>query len=143
LLPKLRRTPGPVELVFTGSLSAQLACPRINPYGATKAFLRQLTGGLASDELFRATRAPNVSYLYMEVGSVASAGHVSAQSLGTPSSEDFARHFVKCIGCGRLYIVPYWPHALQLWSMSLIPESAKVAATLKAMESEVQAAKKA
>ena len=29
LLPQLRRVPGPVEIVFTGSLSSRLQCPRI------------------------------------------------------------------------------------------------------------------
>ena len=142
LLPKLRRAAGPVEVVFTGSLSSSLPCPRINPYGASKAFLRQLTRGLHSDERFRAARAANVSYSYMDVGSVATAGHKFAPSLATPAAADFAKHFVHFIGCGRAYIVPYWLHALQMVFMHAMPEVLTTPMIFQAMAEEVEAGKK-
>lgn len=121
LLPKLRRAAGPVELVFCGSLSSAMPTPRVIPYGATKAFLRQLSAALRSDELFRATRPANISTIYMDVGSVVSAIHKVPSSFTSPTSEDYAKHFVHCIGCGRPAIVPYWPHALQMVFVDWVP----------------------
>jgi 17beta-estradiol 17-dehydrogenase / very-long-chain 3-oxoacyl-CoA reductase len=43
-------------------------------------------------------------------------------SLFVPSPEDYARAAVKAIGYDSL-VIPYWTHALQLWAMSMLPES--------------------
>ncbi|EKM57279.1 uncharacterized protein PHACADRAFT_254970 [Phanerochaete carnosa HHB-10118-sp] len=142
LLPKLRRASGPVEIAFCGSLSSSLPIPRIIPYGATKAFLRQCSGALQSDELFHATGTPNISTIYLDVGSVASAGHKVSASFATPSSDVFARHLVHCIGCGRASIVPYWPHALQAGMVSMLPASLLLPELFKAMDEELKVGKR-
>ena len=141
MLPQLRRLAGPTQLVFVGSLSSGLAIPRIVPYGATKAFLRQLSAALGSDEAFRAQR-PGPTTLYMDVGSVASNAHRAAVTLTTPAADAFARHFVHCIGCGRPSVIPYWPHALQTWAVGLLPESLLQKELFKAMEGEMDLLKK-
>ncbi|GJE93096.1 NAD(P)-binding protein [Phanerochaete sordida] len=142
LLPKLRRAAGPVEVVFCGSLSSVLPTPRIIPYAASKAFLRQLSDALSSDELYRAPRPSNVSYIYIDVGSVASGGHKITPSLASPSSDTFARHLVHCIGCGRASIVPYWFQALQLGMIRMLPRSVMLPELFKAMDVEFELAKK-
>lgn len=142
LLPKLRRASGPVEIAFCGSMSSLLPVPRIIPYGAAKAFLRQLSPALRSDELYRAADTPNISTIYMDVGSVASAGHKVPASFTIPSSDVFARHLVQCIGCGRASIVPYWPHALQAGMVSMLPDSLMLPELFKAMDEEFKAAKR-
>lgn len=116
--------------------------PRIIPYGATKAFLRQLSGALASDEHFRAARPPNVSTIYMDIGSVQSGGHKVASSLMTPPSDTFAKHFVHCIGCGLPSIIPYWWHAVQTASVVALPAGLLRSALFEAMEHEIEASKK-
>lgn len=142
LLPKLRRASGPVELIFCGSLSSSLPIPRIVPYGATKAFLRQLAPALKSDELYRAEDTSNVSALYMDVGSVVSASHKHPASWGTPATDIFAQHFVHCIGCGRSAIAPYWPHAVMAGMVAALPESMLLSELFKAMDEEMDSAKK-
>ena len=125
-----------------GSISGFLSLPRLIPYGATKAFLRQVSGSLANDELFHAARPPNVSYLHMDVGSVASASHNFPPSLTTPTAEAFARRLVHCIGCGQACVAPYWVHALQIWFMGLIPDGLARYAAFPAIEEEIAASKK-
>lgn len=142
VLPILRRLSGPTEIVFVGSLSSAYPIPRIIPYGATKSFLRQLSGALGSDEAFRLPHAPNVSTIYMDVGSVTSASHKAENSLFTPSSEVFGKHFVQCIGCGLPAIIPYWLHALQACSAAILPESMLKKELFKAMDKELTIAKK-
>lgn len=142
LLPKLRRVTGPVEIVFCGSLSCSLPIPRIIPYGATKAFLRQFGPALRSDELYNALGAPNITTLCMDVGSVVTAGHKPPTSWGTPNSDVFAQHFVHCIGCGKPSIVPYWPHAVMSGMVVALPESLLLSELFKAMDEEMKIAKK-
>lgn len=142
VLPQLRRVAGPTQLVFVGSLSSAFPIPRIVPYGATKAFLRQLSAALGSDEAFRARSTPNVTTLYMDVGSVASNAHKTDASLMTPAAEAFAKHFVHCIGCGRASVIPYWPHALQTCTVGFLPDSLLQKELFKAMEAEMDLLKK-
>ncbi|GJE93095.1 NAD(P)-binding protein [Phanerochaete sordida] len=142
LLPKLRRAAGPAELVFCGSLSSVLPVPRIVTYGASKAFLRQLSAALGADELYRAPRAPNVRTLYMDVGNVATHGHKIAAAFASPSADVYARHFVHCIGCGRDSVVPYWFHAFQLGMMGAVPSSVMLPELFKAIDLEFELAKK-
>lgn len=142
LLPKLRRVSGPVELVFCGSLAGSIPAPRLIPYGATKAFLEQFSPALRSDELYRASGMPNITTLYLHVGSVVSASHKFPSSFTTPTSEDFAQHFVHCIGCGRSTVAPYWPHAAMSGVVAALPESLLRPVLFKAMDEEMKAAKK-
>ncbi len=121
LLPKLRTARGPVEVVFLGSVSSQLPIPGLNPYGATKAFLRQLSLAIGADERFR--QPSNVTTSYLLVGGVVSAGHRADASLFIPEAEPFAKSLVNKIGCGRSVIVPWAWHALQFWGVGFLPES--------------------
>ena len=142
LLPKLRRVSGPVEVVYCGSLSSSLPIPRIIPYGATKAFLRQLSASLGADEKFRPAGEANVSTLYMDIGSVATLAHPKAASFTTPNAEVFSKHFVHCIGCGMPSIIPYWPHAILRSLVDVMPQSLLLQTLFKAMEEEIAIAKK-
>ena len=142
LLPKLRRVSGPVEIVYCGSLSSSLPIPRIIPYGATKAFLRQLSASLGADEKFRPAGKPNVSTLYMDIGSVATVAHPKASSFATPAAEVFGKHFVHCIGCGLPSIMPYWPHAILRGLVDVLPESTLLSTPFKAMDEELAMSKK-
>ncbi|KAI0684914.1 NAD(P)-binding protein [Cytidiella melzeri] len=138
LLPKLRKASGPVELVFVGSLAAELPVPCLNPYGATKAFLQQMSDTIAADERIR--KPTNVTTMYLRVGSVVSGSHRVPATLFSPSSELFAKHIVHKIGCGKRSVMVYLPHALQLWSMRLMPDSFILKALADAAEAEVKRA---
>lgn len=103
LLPKLRTARGPVKVVFVGSGGGELPLPGSIPYGATKAFLRQLSATIDADERFR--QPSNVTTCYLLVGGVVSAGHRAKSSLFMPEAEPFAKCLVNKIGsgaeCGR------------------------------------------
>ena len=135
LLPKLRTSHGPVELVFVGSISANLAVPGLIPYGATKAFIQQLSGAIAADEQFR--QPTNVTTSYLSVGSVVSSSHRVSESLFSPSTESFAKSVVAKIGCGRSEIVPWAWHAIQFWSAGILPESILKKTVMDAAEHEL------
>ena len=140
LLPQLRKSPGPVEVAFVGSIAADLSLPCFSPYGATKAFLKQLAGALHNDERFRTPS--NVSFTYLGVCSVVSKIHRIEPSLLSPTAEAFARRVVARLGCGRRVVYPYIWHAIQAWSTSVSPSwvlNQRVAVT---MEEELRASKK-
>lgn len=115
LLPKLRTSRGPVELVFIGSCTASFPMPGIVPSSTGKAFIRQL------DEQFR--QPSNVTTLYLNIGGVASDQRGRKPSLFEPAPEDFAKSAVAKIGSGRSVEVPWIWHALLVWVIEFVPES--------------------
>ena len=121
LLPKLRSAHGPAEVVFIGSFAGDSYLPRLTPYGASKAFLKQLSHALQSDE--RIWHATNVSTMYVTVGSVVSGSHRVTEGLGYPSAEAFAERMVDRFGCGRQVVVPWLVHAIQFWLVGMLPAS--------------------
>ncbi|KAI0684915.1 NAD(P)-binding protein [Cytidiella melzeri] len=138
LLPKLRKASGPVELVFVGSFGAELPLPCYNPYGAAKAFLKQMSALLTADERFR--HPTNVTTMYLIVGSVVSGSHRVAESLLSPTAESFAKHVVHKIGCGRRCVFAYVPHAVQLWAVGFLPERILLDAVANGVEAELKQA---
>ncbi|KAI0088352.1 NAD-P-binding protein [Irpex rosettiformis] len=136
LLPKLRQADGPVELVFIGSIAGQLSVPGLIPYGASKAFLRQLSGAIAADEQFRSPT--NVTTSYMLVGSVVTPGHIATPTLATPLAEPFAKSVVAKIGSGRSVVIPWVWHAVRLGMVGLVPERLMKKAAASAAEEELR-----
>ena len=136
LLPKLRTSRGPVELVFIGSIAGQLPMPGLIPYGASKAFLRQLSGAISADEQCRSPT--NVTTSYMLVGSVVTSGHKATSTLSTPFAEPFAKSVISKIGSGRSVVIPWVWHAVRLGMMGFAPESVLRRATAKAAEEELR-----
>ena len=136
ILPKLRKASGPVQMVYIGSFAGEAHLPRLIPYGATKAFLKQLSGALASDERFRATT--NVSTMYVIVGSVGSGSHVLAPTFFSPNSETYAKALVDRFGCGQRVIAPYWPHALQFMFVDWMPEALVSMVEMQSMDDEMK-----
>jgi len=104
-LPQLRATPGPVNVIFVGSVGAEVRVLRLSIDGPSKAFLYQLTRCLNSDE--RHWEPSNVSFTYFRVGTVVTGGFRpgSTPTLFIPAAADFAKSVVARIGCGR-EIVP-------------------------------------
>ncbi|KAI0088348.1 NAD-P-binding protein [Irpex rosettiformis] len=135
LLPKLRTSHGPVELIFVGSVSGELPIPGLNPYGAAKAFLRQLSSAIGADEQFR--QPTNVTTSYLLVGSVVSNNHRAASGLFVPDAQPFAKSVVAKIGSMRSVVVPYVWHALQLWGVGLLPVSVLKKTVADASEEEL------
>lgn len=119
LLPTLRNAPGPVQVIFIGSTSGDLPLPCLIPYGASKAFLKNLSTSIHAHEHFLSTS--NVEMMYMNVGNVAADWRQASASLFMPSPETFVKWAVPRIGCGRRVVSPHLPHACQLWSTGFAP----------------------
>ncbi|KAI0088351.1 NAD(P)-binding protein [Irpex rosettiformis] len=137
LLPKLRLARGPVELVFVGSVTADLSMPGLNPYGATKAFIKQLSGAIAADEQFR--KPTNVTASYLNVGGVSTNNRGGPPSLFEPSAARFAKSVVAKVGSGRRVVVPWVWHAAQFWITGFVPESVLMAGLADTTEKEIVA----
>lgn len=116
----MRTARGPVEFVFVGSITAEVPIPGLNPYGASKAFLRQLSLAISADEQFRLPT--NVTTSYLRVGGVAT-NNRGTPSLFEPAAADFAKSLVAKIGGGRSELAPWFWHAVQFWGLELLPES--------------------
>ncbi|KAI0340286.1 NAD(P)-binding protein [Trametopsis cervina] len=140
LLPKLRTARGPVQLVYVGSVAADMPIPGLIPYGATKAFLRQLSITLDADERF--FEASNVSMMYLSVGSVVSNSNRVDQGLFAPDTQTFAKSLVAKIGCGKRKVFAYLPHAVQLWSTGFLPEALLNKLVADAQKEQIRVAKK-
>jgi len=112
-LPKFRSTPGRVLVIFVGSQSAEIRCPRLSTYASSKAFLKQLNRSLNSDEKY--WTPSNVSFMYWGVGAVVSNGLRGTPSFFTPAATTFAKSVIARIGCGEETVIPYFPHAIQNW----------------------------
>ncbi|KAI1784939.1 NAD(P)-binding protein [Ganoderma leucocontextum] len=118
LLPQLRRAArsGPVQVLFLGSMAADVAPPRLPIYAASKAFLETLARGLDNDELF--FDAPTgVRFMYLAMHGVRSDSHdaLIPPSWKAPTSARFACALVESVGCGRRRVAPYVGHAVQGW----------------------------
>ena len=120
ILPKLRATSGPAGMVFIGSLSASLDLPRVVPYAATKAFVTRLSRSLGMDERFWAPT--NVETSAVIIANVVTNINTLGEGFFNPTADRFAPAMVDRFGCGRAEIVPYWPHALQIWALGLMPK---------------------
>lgn len=140
ILPKLRRAAGPAQMVYVGSYSSEQPLPRLTPYSSTKAFIKQLSRSLGTDERYWART--NVSTLCVLVGSVVSGSHPKTPSLFTPAAAPYARAMVDKFGCGRELIAPYLLHALQFWSVEIIPKPLLEKTMVQEMEEEIKLAKR-
>ncbi|CAL1715796.1 unnamed protein product [Somion occarium] len=120
-LPQLRSTGGPVEVIFVGSQSADIAIPRLYTYAPSKAFLHRLACCLNSDEQF--WTPSNVRFVYWNVGTVVTNSLRETPGLFYPLAAKFAKSAVARIGCGKERVTPYAPHAFQQFFVGLLPES--------------------
>ena len=120
-LSKLRAARDPVEVIFLGSVSADLAIPRLATYSASKSFLYQMTRCLNTDE--RYGPPSQVRFAYWNVGSVITNSNVQDKpSFFFPRADQFAKHAMGIIGCGKEKVIPYAPHAIQQCIVGLLPQ---------------------
>lgn len=117
LLPALRRG-GPGLVVNMGSF-ADDGLPYLPTYGPAKGFLMASTRGLARE---MACEGRDVEVLGLRVGLVCgTALNDRPPSLFAPDARVFVRAALARVGCGRMVIGPYWPHALQMALVGLLP----------------------
>ncbi|KAL8814203.1 MAG: hypothetical protein Q9223_006555 [Gallowayella weberi] len=119
LLPLFAKITGPKLILNIGSLAA-LGSPYAAVYGAAKAFNHSWSKGLQA-ELQAERRGFKV--LCIIVGTVTDVSHrKEAVSLFTPSSRTMAKALLQKVGCGRVEVVGYWRHAVQLFLSGWMPD---------------------
>ena len=65
----------------------------------------------------------DVEVLHINVGQVRAQHDKGAPTLFAPSSRRMGKAILDVVGSGRSEAAAYWPHALQMWLITSIPES--------------------
>jgi len=121
---------GPGLAITIGSLAAN-GLPYVAAYGASKSFLKTLCTAV-DGEMRLAGR--DVEVMWMGVGQVTGvAGLWVPASLFVPHATTAAKAILGRVGCGRVAVVPYWPHGLQMGAMGLVPTGLKAMIMRKTM----------
>ena len=109
LLPTLTRNAP--SLVMNISSAATMGIPYIPVYAGAKGFLESFTRAVKGEMV---ARGVDVEVLGIRVGNVNSAGNQIQVGLCTPTSRRMAKAALGRVGCGRMVVWGYWPHAMQL-----------------------------
>ncbi|KAK1984522.1 short chain dehydrogenase [Colletotrichum cereale] len=117
LLPRLRNPAAPALVINVGSLS-DMGLPLLSFYSGCKAYLLALSTGMARE---LAGAGADAEVLAVRVGAVATKRDLMQPRVFWPSVETIAGSILDRVGCGRVVVVPYWGHALQVWLVDLVP----------------------
>ncbi|CAH0157223.1 MULTISPECIES: SDR family NAD(P)-dependent oxidoreductase [unclassified Pedobacter] len=104
--------------------------PYLAVYAATKAYNNAFSISLSRE-------LQNTEVISLITGSVNSGSNMKLITFLRPSAATYARHVLSIVGCGRNSIEPYWPHAIQTFLMSLLPEKIINNITRKAIQEEL------
>ncbi|KAK8063566.1 short chain dehydrogenase domain-containing protein [Apiospora saccharicola] len=121
LFPALLRG-GPGLVINMGSFADE-GLPYLPTYGPTKAFLMT-----SSKELARESKCEgrDVEILGLRVGLVSGTElNKKTPSFFQPHATDFVKSALARVGCGRMIIGAYVPHALQMGVVGLVPHFIK------------------
>ncbi|KAK8116695.1 uncharacterized protein PG998_004976 [Apiospora kogelbergensis] len=121
LFPALMRN-GPGLVINIGSFADE-GIPYLPTYGPTKSFLMT-----SSKELAREVKCEgrDVEILGLRVGLVSGTElNKKKATFFMPDAADFVKSALARVGCGRMVIGAYWPHALQSGLVGLLPEFIK------------------
>ncbi|KAL8697387.1 MAG: hypothetical protein Q9224_002344 [Gallowayella concinna] len=119
LLPFFAKITGPKLILNIGSLAA-VGSPYAAVYGAAKAFNHSWSKGLQAE---LQAEGRDFEVLGIIVGAVTDVSHrKEAASLLTPNSQTMAKALLQKVGCGRVEVVGYWRHAVQLFLLGWLPD---------------------
>ena len=127
LLPQLSR---PALVLNVSSYVGAFPPPYLAAYAGAKAFVTAFSSSLARE-------VESVEAISLMTGSVHSAGNKKPVTFLRPDSATYAKSILSVVGCGRLSVFPYWPHAVQAWVFSLMPRRMLERAMKKALEHEM------
>ncbi|WP_343674062.1 SDR family NAD(P)-dependent oxidoreductase [Chitinophaga sp.] len=120
----------PALILNVSSYAALMPPPYLAVYAGTKAYNNAFSISLARE-------LENVEVISLIVASVHTASNIKPVTFMRPSAATFAKHVLKIVGCGKKQVIPYWPHAVQIFLVSLLPERWIDRATKAAMEREI------
>lgn len=119
ILPLLLHHKNPSLIINIGSLS-QIGAPWMSMYSGSKAFNMSWSKSLAME--MQGEGHP-VEVLGIIIGVVTSVAHRKRPStFFMPTSRAMASAALDKVGCGKMEVVGYFPHALQLALFSILPE---------------------
>lgn len=127
LLPQLLR---PGLVLYVSSYVGVFPPPYLATYAGAKAFVTAFSSSLAGE-------VESVEAIALITGSVHSAGNKKPVAFLRPDSATYAKSILSVVGCGRLSVFPYWPHAVQAWVFSLMPRRMLERAMKKALKQEM------
>ena len=105
--------------------------PYLAAYAGAKAFVTAFSNSLSRE-------VESVETISLLTGSVHSAGNKKPVAFLRPDSTTYAKSILSVVGCGKLSVFPYWPHAIQAYVFSLMPRRLLERAMKKAMEAEMR-----
>ncbi len=127
LLPVLGK---PALILNVSSYAGLFPPPYLAVYAGTKAYNNAFSISLARE-------LEQVEVISLITGSVNTGTNNKPVTFMRPSAVTYAKHVLAIAGCGRKSIMPYLPHALQAFFISLLPESLIDNATKKVMQKEI------
>lgn len=128
LLPQLQE---PSLILNVSSYAGLLPPPYLAVYAGTKAYNNSFSIALSRE-------LENTEVISLLTGSVNSGSNKKPVRFLRPSAATYAKHILNIVGCGRKSIMPYWPHAVQTFLISLLPERIIDRATKKALQKEMK-----
>jgi 17beta-estradiol 17-dehydrogenase / very-long-chain 3-oxoacyl-CoA reductase len=127
LLPHLLR---PALILNVSSYVSVFPPPYLATYAGAKAFVTAFSNSLSRE-------VESVEAISLITGSVHSAGNRKPVSFMRPDSASYAKSILAAVGCGKLTVFPYWPHALQAYMFSWMPRRMLEGAMKKALAKEM------
>ncbi|MCF2443921.1 SDR family NAD(P)-dependent oxidoreductase [Dyadobacter sp. CY345] len=122
---------GPALILNISSYAGIYPPPYLAVYAATKAYNNAFSKSLSVE-------LENVETISILTGSVHTGSNKKQISFLRPSSEVFAKKVLGVVGCGKKSVIPYWPHAVQTYLISLLPERMMDRAMKNAMQQEMK-----
>lgn len=127
LLPLLRKKS---LILNVSSYTALFPPPYLAVYAATKAYNNAFSIALQRER-------DDLEIICLLTGSVNTGANKKEVTFMRPDSRTYAKAVLNIVGCGRKSIMPYWPHAIQTFVMSLLPERLLDNATKSAIQKEL------
>jgi len=127
LLPHLS---GPSLILNLSSYAGLYPPPYLAVYAGTKAYNNAFSNSLSIE-------LENVETVSLITGSVHTGSNKKPVSFLRPSSELYAKRVLSIVGCGRKSVMPYWPHAIQTYLLSILPDALSSQAMKNAMKKEL------
>jgi 17beta-estradiol 17-dehydrogenase / very-long-chain 3-oxoacyl-CoA reductase len=127
LLPHLSR---PTLILNVSSYVSVFPPPYLATYAGAKAFVTAFSSSLSRE-------VESVEAISLITGSVHSAGNKKPVAFLRPDSATYAKSILSAVGCGRLSVFPYWPHAVQACVFALMPRRMLERAMKKALKQEM------
>ena len=128
VLPLMQK---PALILNVSSYAGLMPPPYLAVYAGTKAYNNAFSIALSRE-------LDQMEVISLIVGSVHTASNKKPVTFMRPAAGTFAKHVLRIVGCGKKQITPYWPHALQIFLISLLPEKLIDRATKAAMEKEMK-----